>query len=50
MQRQNDRRPWNVRALLESTESPFAIAEDANALAADAAKAINDVLDTTMKR
>ncbi|MDP1570169.1 MAG: Crp/Fnr family transcriptional regulator [Vicinamibacterales bacterium] len=24
---QNDRRPWNVRALLESTETPFAVAD-----------------------
>jgi CRP/FNR family transcriptional regulator, cyclic AMP receptor protein len=27
MQPQNDRRPWNVRALLESTATPFAIAD-----------------------
>ena len=24
---QNDRRPWNVRALLEATATPFAIAD-----------------------
>ena len=27
MQPQHDRRLWNVRALLESTETPFAIAD-----------------------
>ncbi len=27
MQLQNDRRPWNVRALLESTATPFTIAD-----------------------
>ena len=27
MRFQNDRRPWNVRALLESTATPFTIAD-----------------------